>query len=75
MRKIAISLATLLVAALAACAESPTSSAAGAEASLNGVYAGSGHDEEENADAAAALDEASALSAVERGPGLAGSGH
>lgn len=46
MRKIGISLVTLLVVAVSACAESPTASAAGAEASLNGVFAGSGNYEE-----------------------------
>ncbi len=47
MRKIGISLATLLTVALSACTQSPTASAAGAEASLNGGFIGSGHYEEE----------------------------
>lgn len=78
MRKIGISLATLLAVALTACAESPTASAAGAEAALNGVYAGSGPYEEDAGTGTwepQAMEGTSQLSELDRGPGLAGSGH
>jgi hypothetical protein len=48
MRKIGISLFTLLAVATSACAESPTASAAGAEAALNGGVADWGSYEEED---------------------------
>jgi hypothetical protein len=47
MRKIGISLFTLLAVATSACAESPTASIAGAEAALNEVAADGGSYEEE----------------------------
>lgn len=82
MRKIGISLATLLVVALSACAESPTASAAGAEASLNGYLGGSGNYEEEGPGGTigtghlvAPEEDAMTTTEIERNPGLAGSGH
>lgn len=82
MRKIGISLATLLVVALSACAESPTGTAAGAEASLNGYLGGSGSYVEEGpggvigtGHVAAPEEDAMTTTEFERNPGLLGSGH
>ncbi|HYW12682.1 MAG TPA: hypothetical protein VE871_12025 [Longimicrobium sp.] len=81
MRKIGISLATLLVAALSACAESPTASAAGADPSLNGFLGGSGNYQEEGPGTIGtghiAAPEEDGMTATEfaRNPGLLGSGH
>ncbi len=81
MRKIEISLATLLVVALSACAESPTASAAGADASLNGYLGGSGNYEEEgpgtygSGHVAAFEGDAMTTTEMSRNPGFLGSGH
>lgn len=80
MRKIGISLATLLVAALSACAESPTASAAGTDAALNGFLGGSGNYEEESPGTygsghVAAEDDAMTATEISRNPGFLGSGH
>lgn len=86
MKKIGISLLTLFVVATAACAESPTSSAAGADGSLNGNpgLLGTGHFVDGNpgllgsGHVAVASEEETVTEAaaeVERNPGLLGSGH
>lgn len=69
MKKIGISLLALFAVATSACGESPTASAAGADASMNGVLVGSGHYEAEGPGMFGSGHYEAA------GPGLAGSGH
>jgi hypothetical protein len=79
MKKIGISLLTLFALAATACGESPTASAAGADASMNGVLVGSGHYEAEgpgtygSGHAAGGVEEEATTMAGN--PGLLGSGH
>ncbi|HLM66135.1 MAG TPA: hypothetical protein VK358_01345 [Longimicrobium sp.] len=80
MRTIGISLLTLFALATSACGESPTASAAGADASMNGGFVGSGHYEEEGPGTSGTGGEAKdaeeeTMTTMEGNPGLAGSGH
>jgi predicted transcriptional regulator len=80
MRKIGITLFTLLAVATSACAESPTASAAGAKAALSGGlrYAESADFGEAGGEAEVEAAEGTLMMTtmeLARGPGLAGSGH
>lgn len=78
MRKIGITLFTLLAVATSACAESPTASAAGAEAALSGGSADWGSYEEENPgdEAAGSVDGTLMMTTeIARNPGLGLTGH
>lgn len=80
MKKIGISLLTLFAVATSACGESPTASAAGADASMNGLTLGSGNYEEAGPGLAgsghvAEGAEAESMTTMAGNPGLLGSGH
>jgi hypothetical protein len=82
MKKIGISLLALFALATSACGESPTATAAGADASLNGGFIGSGHYEEEgpggtigSGHVAGASEAEAATTEAERNPGLGLTGH
>lgn len=82
MKKIGIALFTLLALTTSACAESPTASAAGAEASLSGGVIDSGYIEEENPGfpgtgngVGTSEEDAMTTTLAERNPGLGLTGH
>lgn len=82
MKKLGISLATLLALATSACADSPTASAARAGAALNGAYVNPGYDREGTGtgwtgeEIAAGAEKPGRMTTSEaRNPGFLGSGH
>lgn len=81
MKKIGFSLLTLLAVATSACTGSPTASAAGADASMNGVFGGSVNFSEEgpglagSGHVAGVAADAVTTDEADRNPGLGMTGH